>query len=355
MTKDLYGDNGRPDYDKLEKLSGTVNILIGGRRIGKTFGFFKFWVERQPGAFLYLRTTKAAIDKIFNNETSPLSPINDIMGVDLQPSRIPGSPELIGIYDAEEMRDSKGKPVIKGKPVGYAMSIQDMAAIRGFNLDNVTEIIFDEFIKHPGEIVRNYKNLDQMYHDIYFTINNERESRGEEPLRSWLLGNSDNLDNPILTGWHLVSRILQLEASGGNYYHDKYKGISVFLFNDAPISTEFKKGKVARLMEGTSYYDMAYENDFVNDDLTNCGLQAVGQYKPLFVYQQFVISAHKRHERIYCYKGSAAGVPAYTNTKISKAAMLDDFGRLYFTLLGGCMYFDTYETKLVILDAFGWK
>lgn len=355
MQKDLYGDNGRPDYDKINKLSGTVNILIGGRRIGKTFGYFQRWVKLNPGPFLYLRSTKAAIEKIFNFETSPLSPVNEILGTDLQPARIPGSPELIGIYECDELRDKNGKPVIQGAPVGYAMSIQDMASIRGFNLDRVTEILYDEFIKHPGEIVRNYRNIDNMFHDIYITINNERESRGQEPVKAWLLGNSDNLDNPLLTGWHLVSRILQLQASGGNYYKDTYKGIAVFLFYDAPISQEFKKNKVARLMEGTAYYEMAYENAFVNDDLTNCGFQSVGQYKPLFVYDKFVIAAHKRHERIYCYKGGAAGVPSYTNTKISRAAMLDDFGRLYFTLLGGCMYFDTYETKLVILDAFGWK
>lgn len=355
MTKDLYDKNGRPDFDKIEPLAGVLNILIGGRRIGKTFGCFAHWVKTRPGQFLYVRSSKNAVEKVFNAQLSPLSPINAKLGTDLQPVRVPDCTDIIAVYEAGEERDKKGRPVIRGLPVGYAVSIQDIAAVRGFNLDGVTDIIYDEFIRHPGEIVRSYRDLHTMYHDLYITVNNEREtSRGVEPVRSWLLGNSDNLDNPILTSWHLVSRILQLKAAGGNYDYDAKRGIAIFLFSDAPIKERFKKGKVARLLEGTEYYDMAYENDFVNDDLTNCGLQAVGQYSPLFTYNQYVVSTHKRHERIYVYRGRASGVPSYTSGKISREAMLDDFGRLYYVLLGGCMYFDCYETKLEILAAFKW-
>ena len=71
----LYLPNGFLDFDKLEKLSSTLNIVIGARNSGKTYGaLLHFTGAGRP--FVFLRTQKSQIDLVFSDELSPFNKLN---------------------------------------------------------------------------------------------------------------------------------------------------------------------------------------------------------------------------------------------------------------------------------------
>ncbi len=346
----LYTKTGRPDYDVITANSSTLNFLIGGRRIGKTYGFLAHWLTHGKSPFLYIRSTPRAVKNVFTAELSPFTPINADFDVTIVPEKIPGT-DIIGIYD-EVVTTKKGKLKPAGDPVGYACALSQIGDIRGFNLDNVTDIFYDEFIKHPGEIIRNYADFGTMFLDILITVNNERETRGRRPVKSWLMGNSDNMSNPILYEFGLLPIIYKMQIDGQSFYKDGKRGISIFLFLDAPISDEYKKNSMGRLLEGTSYGEMAYENEFVNDDFTNCCLQPMGQYLPLFSFGKYTVYTHRTKERYYVAHGANNSVRNYPQTPIATNAMIDTYGYLYYALTDNNIYFADYDCKYTFCKAF---
>ena len=71
----LYLPNGFIDFARMEKLAGTLNIVIGPRNAGKTYSaLLHFTGAGRP--FIFLRTQKSQIDLVFSEELSPFNKLN---------------------------------------------------------------------------------------------------------------------------------------------------------------------------------------------------------------------------------------------------------------------------------------
>ena len=348
----LYTKEGWINFEKLDKLSSTLNIVLGPRNAGKTYGKMLYNHERDIN-YIFMRTTQKQIDTVFINEFSPFEKLNRDIGSRYCCARIPKTSVTAVYDDYQELEDGKRKPI--GAPVNYCLSLLQVGSIRGFNLDYIPELIYDEFVKHPGEIIQNYSKSAVMYFDIMATINRARELTGAKPLKQWLFGNSDNLGVPLLQELRLIKPILSMMSAGENYLKLPDRDISIFLCTDSPAAKRIKEiSSIAKIIDGTSYAGMMYDNEFVNDDFTNCEPQPIGQYIPTAVIGKLMIMEHKNKDLYYIryYEGNINGVKIYSDTVTGRELFKQEYGYLYYWFLNDCIYFSSYNEKIKFKNIF---
>lgn len=349
----LYLPNGFLDFDKLEKLSSTLNIVIGARNSGKTYGaLLHFTGAGRP--FVFLRTQKSQIDLVFSDELSPFNKLNRDLSTRYIVDKVDKS-GLIGVYDDYSEKD--GVRIPGGKLIGYCLALSQVGATRGFNLDDVDVLIYDEFVAHPGEVVRSSNKQFTMYADIVFTLNRARELSGRPALKQWLFGNSDDLANNILLELKIVNSIIKMRQAGENYLKIPERDISIFLLDDSPAAKRLaKESALSRVFAGSSYNDMAFNNDFVYDDYSDCKAADLHAYQPLFRYGQIVCYEHKRQQSYYLRTVDAsavfAGIPYYPTDARGTTNARECNAWLYFSWLACNVTFDSFATKAKFLKLF---
>lgn len=341
----LYNKDGWIDFDKLNRLSSTLNIVIGPRNAGKTYG--KLLYNHQHNIpYVFLRTTQKQIDTVFLDNLSPFEKINHDTGSRYCCARLPKS-SIIGVYEDYTETDGKRKPT--GKPVNYCAALMQIGSVRGFNLDTIPELIYDEFVKHPGEIIQNYNKSALMYFDIMSTLNRAREINGRPAIKQWLFGNSDNLGVPLLQELRLIRPIMSMLQAGENFRKIKEREISIFICNDSPAARRLKEiSTIAKIIDGTDYAEMAYHNAFVYDDFSMCEPQPIGQYNPIAVIGKIMLMEHKTKDLYYVrrYEGNVSGVRQYSDSVTGRELFRVEFGYLYYWLLNDSIYFSAYSEKL---------
>ena len=342
----LYTKDGWIDFEKLEKLSATLNIVLAPRNSGKTYGKMLYNHNKQI-PYIFMRTTQQQIDTVFVNELSPFEKLNKDIGSKYCCMKLPGVP-IVGVYGDYEEKDGQRKPI--GAVINFALSLANVGNIRGFNLDYIPELLYDEFVKHNGEIIRNYNKSDLMYFDAIVTLNRAREITGKKPLKQWLFGNTDNLGIPILQSLNLVNIILNMRANHENYRKLQEKDIAIFLCDDSPASKRLAEiSTIANILQGTEYYDMAYKNSFAFDDFSDCIPQNIKQYEPLAVIDGLMVMEHKSKDLYYirAYAGDKInGVQIYTSNSAGKERFKMEYGYLYFWMINNSVYFSSYNEKL---------
>ena len=350
----LYSSNGYINFVKCEALSSTLNIMIGPRNAGKTFGALLHYT-RANAPFVFLRTTKAQIDLVFSEELSPFIKINRFDNKRFCPEKIPKS-GLIGIYD-DFIIDEKGRQEATGSLRAYAFALSQVGATRGFNLDNVDVLLYDEFVAHPGEIIQGKDLQFRKYADIVFTINRTREEEGRKAIKQWLFGNSDDLSNNIIVELNLVSYFIRMKQAGENYLKIPERDISLFLLDDSPKAAELaEKSTLSKIFAGSSYIDMAFRNEFIYDDFSDCFPIDIHPYTPVFIYGKICVYRHKRKQLYYVreIKPDAvfAGVLRYDTDDRGTINAREDHAGIYFCWLAGVVQFDAYDTKLIFLKLY---
>ena len=350
----IYLQSGFIDFGKLSSLSSTLNIVLGPRNAGKTYGALLHYTQcRVP--FVFMRTAKSQIDLVFSEDLSPFNKINADTGSRFCPEKIKGSGGLIGIYDNFTV-DDHGKHAT-GELTGYCLSLAQVGATRGFNLDTVEVVLYDEFVKHQGEIIRNENKQFTMYADIIFTLNRAREVEGRKPIKQWLFGNSDDLSNNILMELSLVNIIINMKLKHENYRKLPERDISIFLLDDSPVAARLREtSKLSKIFAGTSYLDMAYGNEFINDDFSDCKPMSISSFNPEFVYGNICIYRHKSKDLYYvrAVKDTSVfnGIPVYATDDKGTINARDNHAGLYFSWLAGIVYFETYAVKVKFLRLF---
>lgn len=353
----LYLENGFIDFVKCEALSSTLNIMIGPRNSGKTIGALLHFTKCSA-PFIFIRTTKAQTELVFSDELSPFNKVNALRGTRFCVDKIPKS-DLIGIYDDYRI-DEKGCREITGDLRGYALALSQVGATRGFNLDHVELLIYDEFVKHPGEVIQGDKVQFSKYADIVFTINRDRELSGRPPIKQWLFGNSDDLANNILTSLNLVSYFIRMKQAGENYLKLSERDISLFMMDDSPAAARLMEtSALSKIFAGTEYLDMALSNEFIHDDFSDCFPQDIKPFNPVFVYGNICVYRHKRKEEYYIREIKAgalfSGIPRYANDDRGRINAREDHAGLYFCWLAGVVSFDSYTTKLTFFKLYNIK
>lgn len=304
MKKENYYFDINNDYEQYP--DAFIYIEIGGRNRGKTYSALQY--EKSQGErFVFVKRTNTDVsmmcagakryhDKVKEGDSqiefniSPFVPLNRDKGYNVYPVTIPKVEGVAGFWDC----DTEGNPY--GLPVGYIVSLNAVEKVKGFDMSDTEQIIFDEFIPKKYERV-SHSEGDQIL-ELYKTVSRDREHRGRKPLKLILLANAVSISNPVLEAFNLVDTIADMCINEQEYLYLEKRRILIHLIEDSPEFYEKEaQSAIYIAMEGTAWCEMALNNNFSYDDMTNIdkkvkikGFKCIGAFyynkKDFFIYRK---------------------------------------------------------------------
>lgn len=323
----------------------TLNILFGGRGVGKTFSVLKHRVENavadnQHKKFIWMRDSEAVIKKIAagNSLTKPIETVD------------PKFPEVVikkieGNYCfvIPDHVDSNGDIVI-----GYLMALSTFHNARGISYEDVNCIVWDEFIPEEGTIVK--KNQGAIFLNMYESVNRNREFVGLPPCQIIFLSNTNDIYSDVLEDLG-VSKLIE---------DMMYRNIEVYRDDDMRIeflqSAEFTKNKantfLYRINKNEKFKNMALNNKFTNNmTLIKPKVNLKGS-KGLFNISNKYVLVQLADGSLYFKIGTWKNIMNYDMDNDQEAILyrllFNDKLRLQY--IAGNMFFDSIYTQRTILE-----
>ena len=312
--------------EKLQKLRA-INIIIGGRGIGKTYSALSFMLQ-QPEPFIYLRNTDVQMQESASVFGNPFKRINRDQGRD-------------AVLEAEKRHYliTEEKNIL-----GYGAALSTFSNLRGVDLSDCRWCVFDEFIERRKLSFRQF----DAFAGFYETVNRNREIQGEEPFKCILLSNSQTLQNEILAGYGLINKITEMVRNGERTYttRDLYVELP-----DVEISSRKKDTANYRLIAGSGAAREALENEFVYDSFTNLGKQPINEYVPLVMVtannQTYTFYKHKSAGTIYAAARMEWNCKRYDADQY--LLFMHEIGlKLTEYYIRGRFRFENYEAKIFV-------
>ena len=164
-----YQDNGYIDMTKIVRDRYPFTFVIHGRATGKTYGTLKMCLDKQL-RFIFMRRTQSQADLISRDDFSPFKPLMDDDPSLLLTSQ-PLNKYVTGVYHASRSESGKLQP--EGSVIGYICALSTISNLRGFSLEDVDIMIFDEFIPERHE--RLIRAEGDALLNAYETVNRNRE------------------------------------------------------------------------------------------------------------------------------------------------------------------------------------
>ena len=234
-TKSTYYDN-RP----ILSYGMQINVVIGARSIGKTYCFKKYAIKREmygKGEFAFLRDNDSAREKLTMNG-------GDKFFADVKRE-----------FNKEFNGTIKGDTInINGHTGGYIMASSVFQNYKGNSFENVTTIIYDEFIAEKGRARNQYQAYE--FINMLFTI-----ARTRKNVKIILLANALDRGNEILD-------ILGIKINQGfGFYINREKSVICHYCDNNPSFNKMRdESVVGKLIKGTVYEDNLFNNQFVDDE-----------------------------------------------------------------------------------------
>lgn len=318
---------------RAEKLRA-INIIIGGRGIGKTYSALSFALESGK-PFIYLRNTAVQMDESCSLFGNPFKRIGRDTGRDI-------------VMEAEKRHYMIYEKIGEEKNlIGYGAALSTFANMRGVDLSDVELCIFDEFIEARKLTFNQFTS----FQGFYETVNRNRELNGEAPFKVILLSNSQTLQNDILAGYGLVQKIVTMTQNGERSYSNR----DIYLELPTAGVSEMKKDTANyRLIAGTAAAREALENEFTRDSFKNVKKLPINEFTPLCMVEtergMCAVWRHKSDGRIYCCLTPSMQCKIYD--KDQYALFMRERG-LYLTEceVRGRIYYENYECKLMLSSA----
>ena len=229
--------------ERIISYNALLNIVIGERGVGKTYGFKKFIVNRflnKHKQFAYIRRYDTDLEASVGNT-------NDNKFFEQIRSEFPDS----------EFKISKSKKVrklyIDNKLCGYALPLSAADSLKSSSYENVDTIIYDEFQLKDGSTQHYLRNEPEIILDLIETIGRLRD------IRIYCLGNAISSTCPLMAYFDLTLP-----------YNTDIK-----TFKDGTIAVEYiknekyrevkKASRFGKLIDGTKYGKYAIDNEFLTD------------------------------------------------------------------------------------------
>lgn len=281
-------------------------VVYSKRGPGKTYSALRYLYANNI-KFAYIKRTNEDVDFICTDslksgiDPSPYSPINRDFKTNIKAKRIDKG--LGGFYECEDNE-------LKGSPIGYIISLNSIKRIKGFNLDEVDFIVFDEFIPQAGEIVKVKEG--EMLLDLYMTISRDRVERGKAPLKLILFANAEEISTPITNTLEITDIIC--EMGDNNIYFDEARDILIHHITneECPIRDSAKVG-IYKAMQGTKWYEKSFEGEFSGNDFSNITKQSLKGMRcmiQIFYNNHYWYIYYKDSQGLY-YMTTSQGKPIY--------------------------------------------
>ena len=341
-TVHRYLDNGYIDMKSIiEEPDLPFMFLWGGRGTGKTYGALE-WAERNykktGERFIYLRRTDKQLQECTRAGNNPFKQLNDDFGWSIYPQKH----KDYGLCYFECEADEDGHLEIKSEPHGYMMALSTVGNIRGLAYNDVSLVIYDEFMKMPME--RTMKNEGFGFADFYESINRNREFYGMEPLKVVCLSNANDLANDLFVYYSLVDRVEFMVKNHRMQYLDYGRGFALLCFDDSKISEKKKKTSLYKFTgENSVYTKFAISNKFKETEIPTIKPQPLTEYRPLCCINGITIYVHKSERRYYCTYHKSCTPEEFDASEIDGKRFVRKYIYLWEAHLNENVFFETYE------------
>ena len=276
----LFTADGWPNWKAIVDIGCTINLILGGRGTGKTFSCLDYELEHDR-RFCFMRKNQVQLDMVMAPENSPFIPLNLEKG-----------------YDVELKKRGKISRIFNGnKDVGFMVALAAVSGLRGFDASLIQDIIYDEFIHERHE--KPMRGEFEALLNAYETMNRNRELQGREPIKLYLLANSNSLDSDILLGFKLVEIIRKMRRKGRTVYIDKKRSILIVDLFSSPISQKKKETALYKAVEGSDFYGMAIKNEFSYDRTDKVKAMPLNEYILEIRVGEINIYKHKSRKEYY--------------------------------------------------------
>lgn len=337
----LYDDNGYFDIGRVLDTKLPYIFVVGGRGTGKTFSSLKYVLEHNI-KFVFLRRTQSQVDLINKQDFSPFTPVARYMHMDIV--SVPLSKYNVGFYKAIPNDEGKLSPM--GECLGYSMALSTISNLRGFSAEDVTLMIFDEFIPERHE--RPIREEAKAFLNAYETINRNRELDGRPPLQAVCLANSNDAGNPIFTELGLITKVEGMKKRGQSISLDYQRGIGIFMLDNSKISRAKQDTALYKLTKGSDFEQMALFNEF--DDFRyqdSIKSMPLAEYKPLCVAGELCFYKHKSKNEYYCSSTKMGSPEEYHATSKDLARWRRKHAYLWAAYLRNIIKFESATAEII--------
>lgn len=291
MSK-LYLDNGYLNMEYIFSSKTTFNWITGGRGIGKTYGAIRYVLEHRI-PFIFMRRTQTQIDMVKNDDFSPFTPVCEDLGWNVKIKSL--NKNISAVYQADQGED--GILHETGAPLGYMIALSTVSNIRGYNLEKVKVLIYDEFI---GEVQESkIKNEGDAFKNCYETLNRNREIKGMEPIKVIACANSNNLANPIYVSFKLVTAAEKLLKSDSEIMYMPEKDVTIYHIKRSPIADKKKNTALYKLSGDDDFTHMALGNEYSANEMINVRSENLQHYNILCEVGEMAIYKAKSANEYY--------------------------------------------------------
>lgn len=325
----------------------TFNIIVGGRGTGKTFGFLQQLRLDNPRPFLLMRRTQVQADLISNPKFSPLLALDRVRGCHTLTKKI--NKYIGGIYEAEVNKD--GTMEAYGPPLGYTAALSSIHNVRGYSAD-VDDIIFDEFNPEKGER-QTISDEFNSFRNAYETLNRNRELEGRDPIRVWMLSNSNTLGNPYFIGLRIVEQVDKMIRKGQEVWKDPERGLMVVNLAASPISEKKAATALYRLTGPDEFTGMALGNEFSQEARSRTGSIPLRELIPLVQIGELQIYRHKGGRQLYGSLHRSGAPEIFTTDDAGVARFRAKYGWLWEYYMEDQIIWQTYLPELLFRKFFG--
>ena len=317
-------------YDISKKRLSAINIIIGGRGIGKTYSALTYIINTGK-PFIYLRNTDVQLKECLTGFGNPFKRWNKDHNKEIFFKSEKGH-SLIYDPDLED-----------GQPIGYGLALSVFENLRGVDLSDVEYVLFDEFIEKRALSFRQF----ECFISFYETVNRNRELLGENPLQCILLSNSQKLANPILAGYNLIPIIENMIRTGQQEYRNK--GLYINL-PQSSVSELKKQTANYQLINGTKVADEALNNAFAFDSFYGIKKRNISEYIPICQIDDIYIYRHKSKTLLYACHSQAQNVPVFSS-RDNLTAFIRAYGfKLLDAASKGFLEYADFVTKNSLLE-----
>lgn len=344
MSK-LYLENGYLNFDWIITQSVKKHcpfiFIVGGRGTGKTYGALKHCVENDRH-FVFMRSLDKQIDLLYSPELMPFNAINEDLNVNIQPNKI--NKYVTGFYNSTLSDD--GKYIPEGRPQCIALALSTISSLRGFDSSGYNDLlIYDEFIPEPQE--RRVKEAGKAFLNAIETIGRNREIQGKAPMQVLCLANANTISNDIFVTLKLVTKAESMMRSGQEISYLESRGIMLIMLRFSPISKFKAETSLYRMAEGTDFYDMALNNNFMCYEANAVKSEDLRQYTLLVSVGELHIYRHKSKARYYVSAHRSGTAPEYTSGNNGLRTFRANYRILWSYYCSGWITFETYTLQVL--------
>lgn len=318
------------NYDNYEDLDDTYYHILKDLVSYPLAWCYVVWSKRGPGKtysmlwlmyysevpFIYMKRTDRDVHLILsepaavNFDPSPYKPLKRdknirVVGVEIDAG-------IGGFYVADE----EGQPT--GKLLCYVLSFNKVQKYKGFDFSDAQFICMDEFIPQRGE--RCLKSEGENLLDLFMTVRRDRAKRKLPPLKLILFANAEEIAVPITRELEILDEMALLNSIDDTHRYIENRRIMLHhITNDEVPITEDEMDDIYIGMEGTEWFDKAFNGRFVHNDFTNVMDKSLKRAKP-------ILQVHYKTHDYYIYLNEEKGV-YYMSTQAAKCRQFFNLNR----------------------------